>query len=92
MEITMGQRLMDSFHLLKNEWPTCEINAIDKADNYYTDGMATDSIFKIQFYQAGLYLTSIYVKNDGTYYQTIDNILIKKIISKWVNTVKGNSG
>ena len=84
----MSQRLIDNFNILKNEWPLCEILNITWADLYYTDGMATDAVFKIQFHQGGLYMTTVYVKDDGSYYLTIDNIVIKKAIQKWVDTVK----
>ena len=33
-------------------------------------------------------MTTVYVKDDGSYYLTIDNIVIKKAIKKWIDTVK----
>lgn len=88
MEPTTGQRLIDKFNILKNEWPLCEISNISGTDLYYTDGMAADAMFKIQFHQGEFYITTVYVKEDGTYYLTVDNIVIKLAIKKWIDTVK----
>ena len=88
MEPTTGQRLIDNFNILKNEWPLCEISNISGTDLYYTDGMAADAMFKIQFHQGEFYITTVYVKEDGTYYLTVDNIVVKKAIKNWIDTVK----
>lgn len=88
MEPTTGQRLIDNFNILKNEWPFSEISKINGADLYYTDGMAADAMFKIQFYQGEFYITTVYIKEDGTYYLTVDNIAIKLAIKNWIDNVK----
>ena len=88
METAIGHRLIEHFNILKNEWPLCEISNISGTDLYYTDGMAADAMFKIQFHQGGFYITTVYVKEDGTYYLTIDSIIVKKAIKKWIDTVK----
>lgn len=88
METSLGLKLKGEFAKLKTAWPDCKLDEVNGVDLYYTDGMSTGAIFKVLFYQSGLYITTVYIKDDGTFYSTMSNILIKNIVIKWIETVK----
>jgi len=88
MEINIGDKLRNNFTRLKAIWPECEIGEVTASDLYYSDGMSQGAIFKILFYQGRLYITTVYIKNNGTFYSTMGNIAIKNIIIKWIESIK----
>ena len=84
---TTGQKLIDNFAKLQAVWPNCEIGSVTANDTYYTDGMAADALFKIQFFQEGLYTTTVYFKENGNFYLTMSSVLVKKIVTDWIEEV-----
>ena len=76
--------LQDNFSMFQESFPDAKIGDVEDIDVFYTDGMAKDSKFKIMVSQEDIYLSTIYVKDDGEWFMTMDSVLIKKAMRAWV--------
>ena len=78
--------LREKFSLLKLAYET-SIDEISGADIVYTDGLAAEAKFKIIFTINKSYITTVYVKDDGAWFSTVDNYVIKKAMKAWIEAV-----
>lgn len=79
--------LREKFSLLKLAYPEIVIDEISGADIVYTDGLAGEAKFKIIFTINKSYITTVYVKDDGAWFSTVDNYVIKKAMKAWIEAV-----
>jgi len=85
---TFYKVLQDNFKLLQNEFPQATLENIFVIDILETDGMATEAKFKIVVSQHDIFLTTVYVRDDGGWFMTADSILVKKALKTWIESVK----
>ena len=76
--------LREKFSLLESEYPEAKLEDVTATDVYYTDGMAADAKFKIVFSKHEKYLTTVYVKDDGGWFSTVENYVIKLAMKAWI--------
>ena len=70
--------------MFQESFPDAKMADVEEVDVFYTDGMAKDAKFKIMISQQNIYLSTIYVKEDGEWFMTMDSIIIKKAMRAWV--------
>lgn len=70
--------------MFQESFPDAKIGDVEDIDVFYTDGMAKDAKFKIMISQQGVYLSTVYVKEDGEWFMTMDSVVIKKTMRAWV--------
>ena len=80
--------LQNNFKHIKKEFPEAKMENILAIDVLSTDGMATDAMFKIIFTHHGIFLTTVYVNNDGGWFMTADSILVKNAMKSWIQTTR----
>ena len=85
---TFYKVLQDNFKLLQNEFPQAAMDTIYAIDLIETDGMATEAKFKITVSQHDIFLTTVYVRDDGGWFMTADSILVKKAMKAWIESLK----
>jgi len=76
--------LQDNFSIFQESFPDAKMADVEEIDVFYTDGMAKDAKFKIMISQQDIYLSTVYVKDDGEWFMTMDSIVIKKAMRAWV--------
>ena len=76
--------LQDNFPTFQESFPDAKMADVEEVDVFYTDGMAKDAKFKIMISQQGIYLSTVYVKDDGEWFMSMDSVLIKKAMRTWV--------
>ena len=76
--------LQDNFSIFQESFPDAKMGSVEEIDVFYTDGMAKDAKFKIMISQQDIYLSTVYVKEDGEWFMTMDSIVIKKAMRAWV--------
>ena len=76
--------LQDNFSIFQESFPDAKIGDVEDIDVFYTDGMAKDAKFKIMISQQDIYLSTIYVKDDGEWFMSMDSVVIKKAMRAWV--------
>ena len=54
----LSKQLEANFAMLQEGWPECKMDSICGTDLYYTDGLAEEAVFKIEFKQKSLYVTN----------------------------------
>jgi len=79
--------LREKISLLKLIYPEIALYEISSADIYYTDGLAVDAKFKISFLSNGKYITTVYVNANGSWFSTVDSLLVKKAMTDWIQEV-----
>jgi len=79
--------LQEKFSLLESEYPEAKLEDVTATDVYYTDGMAQDAKFKIVFSKHEKYLTTVYIKDDGGWFSTVENYVIKLAMKAWIQAV-----
>ena len=85
---TFYKVLQDNFKLLQNEFPQATMENIFAIDILETDGMATEAKFKIVVSHHDIFLTTVYVRNDGGWFMTADSIVIKKAMKTWIESLR----
>jgi hypothetical protein len=76
--------LQDNFSIFQESFPDAKMGDVEGVDIFYTEGMAKDAKFKIMVSQENIYLSTIYVKDDGEWFMTMDSVVIKKAMRTWV--------
>jgi hypothetical protein len=79
--------LREKINLLKLIYPEIALYEVSSADIYYTDGLAVDAKFKISFLSDGKYVSTVYIKTDGTWFSTVDSPPVKKAMTDWIQEV-----
>ena len=79
--------LREKISLLKLIYPEIALYEVSSADIYYTDGLAVDAKFKISFLSYGKYISTVYVKADGTWFSSVASLLVKKAMTDWIQEV-----
>jgi hypothetical protein len=89
----LSKQLEANFAMLQERWPECKMDIIKPIDLYYTDGLASEAVFKIEFKQKSLYITTVYIMKDGDWFSSDykTNILIKNAVNTWIEEVKSNT-
>ena len=80
----------EDIQILLEKWPDAKMYFITELDIFNTDGMAEGSKFKIEFIQNDVYISSVYIKENGLWFSTVDNFMIKKIMQCWITTITSN--
>ena len=76
-----------NFTILQKDYPDAILDTVKSDDVFNTDGMAGEAKFKIIFIQQRQFLTTVYVKDDGSWFMTADSIVIKKKMRDWIESV-----
>ena len=89
----LSKQLEANFAMLQEAWPECKMYSISGSDLYYTDGLASESVFKIEFKQKSLYITTIYIMKDGDWFSSDykTNTIIKNVVNEWIEKIKSNT-
>jgi hypothetical protein len=89
----LSKQLEANFAMLQEGWPECKMHSICGSDLYYTDGLAQEAVFKIEFKQKSLYITTVYIMKDGDWFSSDykTNILVKKAVNDWIEGIKSNT-
>jgi len=55
--------------------------------------LAQEAVFKIEFKQKSLYITTVYIMKDGDWFSSDykTNILVKKAVNDWIEGIKSNT-
>jgi hypothetical protein len=88
----LSKQLEANFAMLQERWPECKMDSICGTDLYYTDGLASEAAFKIEFKQKSLYITTVFILKDGDWFSSDykTNILIKNEVNAWIEEIKSN--
>lgn len=79
--------LREKFSILKRDYPDAILEDIVSSDIVYTDGLAAEAKFKIVFSIYGKYITTIFIKDDGSWFSTVGSATVKKAIRDWIQSV-----
>lgn len=75
----------DDINFLLNKWPESKLYTISQLDLHNTEGLAEGSKFKIEFIQNGTYVASVYIKENGEWFSTVENSMIKMAMKSWMS-------
>lgn len=81
----------DDIEILLKKWPESKLYAhISQLDLQNTEGLAEGSKFKLEFIQNGTYVASVYIKETGEWFSTVENSMIKMAMKSWMSMKSSN--
>lgn len=84
---TFYTELQAKFSLLQADYPDATMENVLAIDILQTEGLALGAKFKIVFTQGEVFLTTVYVMDDGVWFMSVNSAAIKKAMRAWVTTV-----
>ena len=92
MDTSLSMRLRANLDLLRAVWPDCNSEDVTATDHFYTDGATDGCTLKICFSKFKTHVTSIYIKEDGSYISPWNTHKeISEQVGIWIKKIKQQS-